>query len=569
MEAAIQALEAARVAHGGLAAYGEMGPASKQRVRRRQWAQRALQAIFGDDESHVASLAGKKLQVRGGVFTQPLDGWGDMDATEVQAARVWRFGRQHSLSLRALHKTPRSCTHADLVSMRGRLQMFSARPVEVSSSLVRKKAGAIVRLRKIILAHIAVAEKLGGVVLSPRARIDRKIWVILCADATPLWKSSATRCDVYVDIWGPPSCASQAGRWSTWWAVDGGDDAHTLRMMDWHAQLNAQVVDVLGMTCAVGWGGGLYHFDVYITGDGKMMRASNHATGKACGLCQQGESLDEQPDIPLIPRFGSYLRAVPCSHRVGDYVHGACRIVNAVFKRCQTVCSGLGYRGQAPARELRLLVSEITHEAAQIPVAERLAPRKTKLGAFDLTTARIFLEGPAYRRRVVSVLQEHLGDVEVAGTLLWVGVNSILSTLAYMHSIWRTKDFYTDAQVALYRSAARKFSKDWQHLQWKFTPWTHWLCAHSAFFVATHRNMFIFSSIPTEYKNKAFKRDLSHCFRGWSLSRPYYTKRGLTHVVNMSGVDLGLVLLEAGGGQGEGAFARAKRKRPAPPAEAS
>ena len=32
-------------------------------------------------------------------------------------------------------------------------------------------------------------------------------------------------------------------------------------------------------------------------------------------------------------RFGCFLRGIPVSRRVGDYMHGSARIVNAVFKR--------------------------------------------------------------------------------------------------------------------------------------------------------------------------------------------------------------------------------------------
>jgi hypothetical protein len=42
-----------------------------------------------------------------------------------------------------------------------------------------------------------------------------------------------------------------------------------------------------------------------------------------------------QPSAEILPRarFGAYLRAIPPSHRVGDYVHCTGRIVNIFFKR--------------------------------------------------------------------------------------------------------------------------------------------------------------------------------------------------------------------------------------------
>ena len=41
-------------------------------------------------------------------------------------------------------------------------------------------------------------------------------------------------------------------------------------------------------------------------------------------------------------RFGSFLRHVPASRRIGDFAHAAARVVNAVFKRTYTTAPAWG-----------------------------------------------------------------------------------------------------------------------------------------------------------------------------------------------------------------------------------
>ena len=44
-----------------------------------------------------------------------------------------------------------------------------------------------------------------------------KIPVLVCTDATPLWRAAATRCDVFVGVWlGGPADAGNRDNWVTW-----------------------------------------------------------------------------------------------------------------------------------------------------------------------------------------------------------------------------------------------------------------------------------------------------------------------------------------------------------------
>ena len=59
------------------------------------------------------------------------------------------------------------------------------------------------------------------------------------------------------------------------------------------------------------------------------------------------------------------------------------------------------------------------------------------------------------------------------------------------------------------------------------------------------RNIFQFSSIPTEYRHGPYKRRLKNCFKGWSLVRPSMSLRHMHHCMSMNALEQGLLGLEA------------------------
>jgi hypothetical protein len=62
--------------------------------------------------------------------------------------------------------------------------------------------------------------------------VPEAVTVIICADGTSRWRSTVTRCDVFVDCRQEPgffcSGVSKPHRWGTWWALDGNDTKDTL-----------------------------------------------------------------------------------------------------------------------------------------------------------------------------------------------------------------------------------------------------------------------------------------------------------------------------------------------------
>ena len=210
-----------------------------------------------------------------------------------------------------------------------------------------------------------------------------EIPVVLCPDATPLWRTSATRCDVYVGCWkGGPAAAGQPHHWATWWVMDGGDDTHPLRAMDDTASLNAQVQAVESALDILVPGRGVARFRCHITGDGKGMGSMNHAPGKKCWCCDDASSLQPTNAVAPTPRWGAFVRCVPPNRRVGGYGHALARICNAVRKRvsanvAEWVADG---QGRGCVGRLKEFWAEFTQEVARIPFSDRIAMQPTKDG---------------------------------------------------------------------------------------------------------------------------------------------------------------------------------------------
>lgn len=105
------------------------------------------------------------------------------------------------------------------------------------------------------------------------------------------------------------------------------------------AGLNGQVVEVQEDFTLVHSTneGQITRFECFLTADGKGMQAMNFQEGKRCWTCDL--PFDRLADLTPVGtvtthvRYGAFLPTIPPARRVGDYVHAACRILNAIFKR--------------------------------------------------------------------------------------------------------------------------------------------------------------------------------------------------------------------------------------------
>ena len=125
--------------------------------------------------------------------------------------------------------------------------------------------------------------------------------------------------------------------------------------------------------------------------------------------------------------------------------------------------------------------------------------------------------------------------------MLWVVVHVMVKCIEGLYELWRVRELYTRTQVERHRALTTKFSKVWGDSGWSPTRWIYWCLGHSTFFAEKWRNIFQFSSIPTEYRHGPYKRRLKNCFKGWSLVRPSVSLRHMHHFMSMNALEQGLL----------------------------
>ena len=464
----------------------------------------------------------------------------------MEAKRVWELSRKMGLSVRDTYRMCRArhaCTRSQLQLTRARLTPYTAETHRVTGQNMAQRSAATVDLVTLVREQVRLATTCEVITLH-----NPEVWVIVCPDATPLWKTSATKCDVFVHIWGGEEggvrAAGHTARWSMWWALDGPDDGGCLRAMDETCNLNDQLVAleeediVIQGQRAKFWG--------FLTGDGKLMRCTNQGSGEgeSCWSCDTPDSLVPSDEVLDNVRWGAFLRRVPVVRRVGDAcAHGQCRVCNMFIIRLREQVIAWCPRGSGLAgkRRLREMWAELSHRAASIPPSERLAPRRTPEGAVDISTARLFWEADDLQKQVVDILKEEFGDMKADGVPAHALIHVVLSSFSAMYKLWRKKVPLTDMEVAQCKGCAAKLGRCWSRLGWRPSPWVHWVVAHSGFFVEKYRSLYLFSSIPSEKRNRRFKVGLKNSMRGWCLRHPRLAARGLAPVVNMESLVVGLL----------------------------
>ena len=173
-------------------------------------------------------------------------------------------------------------------------------------------------------------------------------------------------------------------------------------------------------------------------------------------------------------------------------------------------------------------------------LADKLFQRTTKAGQFDISTSMLFLTDPKYHVRIVHGLKNHFPDTIFGSVLLWTLIEVLVRNMRSLYALWRQKTPLTNGQVQEAKTQCRKIGEAWLRLGWKSTPWAHWTVAHRGVVLQKYRNLYVFSSIPAEHRHKPFKRAVKKSMRGGCLRRPRVSRRGLTHVLNMETLDLGL-----------------------------
>ena len=176
-------------------------------------------------------------------------------------------------------------------------------------------------------------------------------------------------------------------------------------------------------------------------------------------------------------------------------------------------------------KELQELHQHVQAEAEAIPPAERLQQKQKKDGKFSLTSSALFWKNHQTPHKLVVILCSHF-ECEVVGERgmrAHVLIKLLLRSFARMYSLWREKEYLTPTQVAQAQAHARQFGECWSALGWKPTPWAHWAACHNGKILGMYRSLYLFSSIPIEYRNRTFKVRLKNSMRGWCLKKPRVT----------------------------------------------
>ena len=159
----------------------------------------------------------------------------DCDESEEEAVLfVGQFGRM-KISVHNLDKLPRTCRRATLRRACEALAPYQSKLVVFKPSVGRAGCGSRSNLRDV------VKQLKLHYINQPQGRVPPKFRILICVDATPFGKASATRGDVYIALADSTHIAGRPSLWSTWFTFDGSNDADPLRLADKLGQLDAQL----------------------------------------------------------------------------------------------------------------------------------------------------------------------------------------------------------------------------------------------------------------------------------------------------------------------------------------
>ena len=180
---------------------------------------------------------------------------------------------------------------------------YIATALEVLSGVTSWRSAAICPLVEVVQSQFPLSRACGTFRVT---RQDRVV-IIICADATPLWQTSTTKCDMHVTIWSQVAAAAGDVRgWATWWALDGADDTHCLRAIDTKGDLNQHIFDIPSTVDVWHWG---HHIPSVhaLTSDGKAMLSANYHKGKCWVGCSSIDYLAHRMLLGLQGRQGKLL----------------------------------------------------------------------------------------------------------------------------------------------------------------------------------------------------------------------------------------------------------------------
>ena len=184
--------------------------------------QRGARALVNDDQVPIIKATTREVVLRGGGFDSEQVNCDRLSGHDPAAVDVLRTARSMKLSVRQMLKWRRHCTREQLLETRRGLTPYVATLVVIAGPAGKQRSAACAPLADLVLHQATLAKDAGVLVVPPGWQC---IPVIVCFDACPLWRTSATRADVYVAVWlGGPAAAGDPKKWATWWVMTGAND---------------------------------------------------------------------------------------------------------------------------------------------------------------------------------------------------------------------------------------------------------------------------------------------------------------------------------------------------------
>ena len=235
------------------------------------WRKPLYTAILGEPTKIITGTKGHHTLRLEGQFE-------DCDESEAKAALLVGQFRRNKISVHHLDKLPRTCRRAILRRVHQALIPYRLEPVVFKPSLGQARCGGLFNLRDVVEQRVKL-----HYMQQPHCRVPPKFCIVICVDATPFWKASATHGDVYIDLADSTRSVGGPTSWSTWFTFDGSDDADPLRLADNLGQLDTQVVElqhdgIATPTVTV-------EVECFLTEDGKGMCAGHTKLKCRCWHC--------------------------------------------------------------------------------------------------------------------------------------------------------------------------------------------------------------------------------------------------------------------------------------------
>ena len=173
-----------------LTAYSQLK--DRARPERRGHIAKVLAALLVEDTPLVQET------VDGLFVRSKTDAEGEDSHAYRAAIRVWKYALDSNLSIRQTLWLPRQCTQRDLADTRTQLTRYTAETLTVSGGSMHQRSAAVTQLKDVVVNQVELATAEGNF---KHNGTEKCIWVVVVPDATPLWKTSVSKADVFVHVW--------------------------------------------------------------------------------------------------------------------------------------------------------------------------------------------------------------------------------------------------------------------------------------------------------------------------------------------------------------------------------